>query len=82
MKHVFRGKTQKLKNTCPLRFPNCSIRVTITGKRVNRGVGVGLGLEIPVHYIFYGDERVIDWVEKEIEKVNDNIATRVNKCFN
>ena len=37
-----------------LRFPNCSIRVTITGKRVNRGVG--LGLEIPVHYIFYGDE--------------------------
>ena len=59
-----------------LRFPNCSIRVTITGKRVNRGVG--LELEIPVHYIFYGDERVIAWVEK----VNDKIATRVNKCFN
>ena len=59
-----------------LRFPNCSIRVTITGKRVNRGVC--LGLEIPIHYIFYGDERVIAWVEKAIKKVNDNIAINVS----
>ena len=31
-------------------FTNCHIRVEVTGKRVNRDVG--LGLKIPVNYFF------------------------------
>ena len=43
-----------------LQFQNHSIRVAVTGKRVNRGAG--LGLEIPVDQFFYGDSRVIAWL--------------------
>ena len=34
-----------------LQFQNHSIRVAVTGKRVNRGAG--LGLEIPVDYLYF-----------------------------
>ena len=37
----------ELTNKC-LKFPNHQICVVVTGKRVNRGIG--LGLEIPVDY--------------------------------
>ena len=37
-----------------LKFSNYHICVVVTGKRVNRGIS--LGLEIPVHYFFHGDK--------------------------
>ena len=40
-----------------LQFQNHSIHIAVTGKRVNRGAG--LGLEIPVDYFCYRDSRVI-----------------------
>ena len=36
-----------------LKFPNHHIRAVVAGKRVNRGIG--LGLEIPADYFFHGD---------------------------
>ena len=42
-----------------LKFPNHHISVVGTGNRVNRGIG--LGIEIPVDYIFHGDNQVIGW---------------------
>ena len=49
-----------------LQFQNHSIRIAVTGKRVNRGAG--LGLEIPVDYFFYEDSRVIASLKNSIEK--------------
>ena len=38
-----------------LSLPNHSIRVCVKRKRINRGVGYGP--EIPLEYIFYGNEK-------------------------
>lgn len=62
-----------------LQFPNHSIRVTVTGKRVNRGAG--MGLEIPVDYYFYGDKRVIDWFKKSIDKLDQTIDKKIGRCL-
>ena len=45
---------------------------TVTGKRVNRGAG--LGLEKPMDYTFY-------WLEKAFKKINENIDAKVAKCL-
>ena len=42
-----------------LKFSNHNIRVVVTGKKVNRRIG--LGLEIPADYSFHEDNRVITW---------------------
>ena len=62
-----------------LQFRNHSIRVAVTGKRVNRGAG--LGLEIPADYFFYGDSRVIAWLKNSIEKLDRCIVEKVGKCI-
>ena len=56
------------------------IHVIVTGKRVNRGAG--FGLEIPVDYIFYGDNRVTAWLKKAIGKLDQCIDVKVGKCVN
>ena len=48
----------------------------MTGKRVNRGVR--LELEIPVKY-FFGDVRVIKWVENRLEKLDNELHVKVKK---
>ena len=60
-----------------LKFLNHCIRVIVTGKRVNRGVG--LGLEIPDDYFFRGDNRVIEWFKKSIEKRDKYTNAKVEK---
>ena len=40
-----------------LQFQNHIICVAVTGKRVNRGTGIDIGIQ--VDYFFYGDSRVI-----------------------
>ena len=47
-------------------------------KRVNRVAGYGL--EIPVQYIFVGAEKVVEWAEKHIKKVFENVNKKVIKC--
>ena len=57
---------------------NCTIGCKVTGKRVNRRAGYGL--EIPVQYRFIGAEKAVEWAEKNIRKVFENINKKVNKC--
>ena len=61
-----------------LQFQNHSIRVAVTGKRVNRGAG--LGIEILVDYFFYGESRVVAWLKNSIEKLDRCIDEKVGKC--
>ena len=61
-----------------LKIPNCTIGCKVTGKRVNRVAGYGL--EIPVQYIFVGAEKVVEWAEKQIKKVFENVNKKVIKC--
>ena len=60
-----------------LKFPNHHICVVVTGKRVNRGFA--LGLETPVDYFFHGCDRIIGWVKKSIEKLDQytNLFTKI-----
>ena len=61
-----------------LKIPNCTIGCKVTGKSVNREAGYGL--EIPVHYRFIGAKKVVEWTEKNMKKVFENINKKVNKC--
>ena len=49
----------------------------VTGKRENHGAGYGL--EIPVHYRNIGAKKAVEWAEKNIKKVFENINKKVNK---
>ena len=61
-----------------MKIPNCTIGCKVTGKRVNRGSGYGL--EIPVQCRFIGAEKAVEWAEKNMKKVFENINKKVNKC--
>ena len=52
-------------------LPNHSRRVCVKRKRINRGVGHGL--EIPVGYIFYGNEKAIQWTKTTLDGVKENL---------
>ena len=56
-----------------LSLPNHTIRVLLTGQRIN--CGAGYGLEIPVEYVFNSNEKALQWAKKNL----DNIDTNVNK---
>ena len=43
-------------------LPNHSISVCVKGKGIIRGIGYGL--EIPAEYIFYGNEKAIQWAKR------------------
>ena len=45
----------------------CTIKFALLRKRTKKGIGVGL--EEPVDYFFYGDNQVIEWFKKSIEKL-------------
>ena len=62
-----------------LKFLNYHIRVVVTGKSVNRGIG--LGQEIPVNYFFHGDNRVIKWFKTSIEKLDKCTDVKMEKCM-
>ena len=40
-------------------------------KRINREVGNGL--EIPAEYIFFGNEKGIQWEKRTLDSVNGNV---------
>ena len=63
--HVPLGLSKTLSNF--LSLPASTILCIVTGKRVNRGAG--LGLEIPVMYQARGHEKAIQWLEKTITKI-------------
>ena len=67
---------QNISKTCPmiLKVPNTSIEVQVVGKRLNRGGSYGL--EIPVIYRFYGQEKLVNWLIKKIEAVKRSLNAK------
>ena len=61
-----------------MKIRNSTIGCKVTGKRVNRGAGYGP--EIALLYRFIGAEKAVEWAEKNIKKVFENINKKVNKC--
>lgn len=49
-----------------LKRPTNSGKVTVMGKRVNRGAGYGL--ELPCEYLFDGDKFSCEWLKKKLAK--------------
>ena len=62
-----------------LEFSSYHIRVIVTCKTVNRGIGIGL--EITVDYFFHGDNRVIKWLKKSKEKFDKCTKVELEKCM-
>ena len=62
-----------------LEFSSYHIRVIVTCKTVNRGIGIGL--EITADYFFHGDNRVIKWIKKSIEKFDKCTKVELEKCM-
>ena len=63
--HVPLGLSKTFSNF--LSLPASTVLCIVTGKRLNRGAG--LGLEIPVMYQARGHEKAIQWLEKTITKI-------------
>ena len=59
-----------------LQFTNHYIRIEVTGKRVSRGVRLELEY---LSNIFFGDVRVITWVENGLEKLDNELHVKVKK---
>ena len=59
-------KLMALHTTKFLKRPTKTGKVTVTGKRVNRGTGYGL--ELPCKYLFFGDKFSCEWLKKKLAK--------------
>ena len=62
-----------------LKISNHHIRVVVTRRGVNRGIG--LGLETPVDYFFHRGNPVIKWIKKSMEKLAKCTNVKVKKCM-
>ena len=62
-----------------LTLPNCSITVTVTGKKVNRGGGYGL--EIPTMYTVFGPYNAVEWIKKQIAKEFEVVKNKTTRCM-
>ena len=73
--------SQNISKTCSmfLKVRNPSIEVQVVGKKLN--CGVGYGLEIPVIYRFYGQEKLVNWLIKKIQAVKKELECKVSKCL-
>ena len=61
------------------KFPNIRSVLLLLAKRVNRSIG--LGLQIPIDYFFQGDNRVIKWLKKSVEKLEKCTDVKVEECI-
>ena len=43
-------------------------------KRINRGVGYGP--EIPAEYVFYGNEKALQWSKRTLDGVDGNMKKK------
>ena len=60
-----------------LLLPNYSIRVCLTGKIIDGGIGYGL--EFPAEYMFYTNVKAIKWAKRTLDSFGRN--RNVEKCF-
>ena len=58
-------------------LPNHTISVLVAGKRINRGAGYGL--EIPVEYVFNGNERALQWAKKTLDNIDANVNKKLGR---
>ena len=70
--HILKNLSKTFK--CFLTLPNCTIKCTVIGKRVNHGAGYGL--EISVNSKFLGAVKAIQWAENAVKTVIQNIEQR------
>ena len=68
-----------------LSLPDHTIRVRVKGKRkIKRKIicGVRYGPEITAEYIFYGNEKAIEWAKRTLDGVDENMKKKkVLRCF-
>ena len=62
-----------------LSLPDHTIRVLVTGKRIN--CGAGYSLEIPVEYVFDGNEKALHWAKKNLDNIDANVNKKVGRCL-
>ena len=62
-----------------LSLPNYTIRVLVTGMKINRGAGYGL--EIPVEYLFNGNDKAFQWTKKILCNIDANVNKNVGRCL-
>ena len=61
-------------------LPNHTIRVLVTGKRTKWGAGYGL--EIPVEYVFNGNEKALQRAKKKnLDNIDANVNKKVGRCL-
>ena len=58
---------------------NHTIRMSVTGKRINRGAGYGL--EILVEYVFNGNEKALQWAKKNLDNIDANVNKKGGRCL-
>ena len=68
---------QNISKTCSmfLKVPNTSIEVQVVWKRLNRGGAYGL--EIPIIYRFYGQEKLVNCL---IKKIKEELVKKELEC--
>ena len=43
--------------------------------------GAGNGLEVPVHYYFYGPRKAVMWANKRLSEVDRKIEEKLKSCM-
>ena len=62
-----------------LSLPNHTIKMLVTGKRINRGAGYDL--EIHLEYVFNGNEKAPQWAKKNLDNIDANVNKKVGRCL-
>ena len=47
--------------------------------RINHGAGYDL--EIPVEYVFNGNEKALQWAKKSVDDIDANVNKKIGKCL-
>ena len=43
--------------------------------------GARYGLEIPVEYVFNGNEKDLQWAKKNLDNIDANVNKKVGRCL-
>ena len=62
-----------------LTLPGSFLETKVTGKRINRGGGIGL--EVPCKYCISGQEKAVDWIKRKATTFLREHSLAVKKCL-
>ena len=60
-------------------LPNQIIRACVKGKRIN--YGGGYGLEVLIEYIFYGNQKIMQWAKRTSGGADTDANKKVLGCL-